>query len=203
MAIIQDAELEAGFQVVIRWYVSASQRYPADENKYFTTFFQTLEPGEQFVLTDPKFDLSQINDDHDNLEYIIRDICYTQTLLPANLDFDFYQPGYIRKTALVATVNFGSTILSVENTVAEPHGLAADVEIQIGPLPGDVYVIDSIDNAQPAAELVLKTPLQKSFGAGTDINEHASITNYPEITQQVLYLGSLTTRHSQIQTLFK
>ena len=179
MAIIQDAELEAGFQVRIRWFVSASQRYPADENEYYETFFQTLEPGEEFVLTDSRFNLAMVNDDHDNLEYVIRDFCYVQTLLPATLDFDFYQPGYVRRTATTAVATLGTNILSVENTAAEPHQLTAGIDIQIGPLPNDIYEIQSVTQDDPVATITLTTNLTKTFPAGVDINENASIVNYP------------------------
>ena len=61
MAIIADRVLEGAYQVEIRWYVVGSQRYPADENEYFSTYYEQLEPGQEFVLIDPAF----INEDFD------------------------------------------------------------------------------------------------------------------------------------------
>ena len=181
MAVIQDAELEAGFQVMVRWYVSASQRYPADENEFYSTFFQSLEPNEEFELSDPNFDLAAVNDIEDDLEYIIRDICYVQTLTPQFVSFHYYFPGYVRRAALTADADVGATTLTVDDASA----LSAGVEIQIGPEQRDVYTIDTVTiNAGSGDLITLTTALTRSFLSGTDINESTSGAepNYPDNT---------------------
>ena len=82
MAIIADRVLEGAYQVTIRWYVVGSQRYPADENEYFSTYYEQLEPGQEFVLADPAFDVDLINEDVTDIEYVIRDFCHIQSLIP-------------------------------------------------------------------------------------------------------------------------
>ena len=186
MAIIQDAELEAGFQVMIRWYVSSSQRYPADENEYYTTFFNVIEPNQAFELIDSRFDEDAVRakesagGEDDPLEFIIRDICYVKTLTPQFVAFHYTYPGYIFRTFTTVDAAIGATTLTVQDV----SDLAANVFIQIGPQQGDVYQIDSITNTAGVGSdiITLKSALTKPFLAGTSVNEDdgTAVPNYPD-----------------------
>ena len=175
MAVIQDAEFEAGFQVMVRWYVSASQRYPADENEYYTSFYQVLEPNQLFELMSEDFDLNLVNDPNEELEYIIRDVCYVQTLTPQFVGFHYYFPGYRRRAALTVAATIGQVQITVDDTTLFTQGNT----YQLGPEQGDDYVLASIDSS---TTLTFTTPLERNFEIGTDVNEQVTSlgTPYPD-----------------------
>ena len=173
MAIIQDVENEAGFQVLVRWFARASQRYPAAENTYYSTFFNTLNPNEGFILQDDAFNINNINDVAADLEYVIFDVCHVQTLLPQSVGTRYFNPDYIEKATLTSDANIGDTTLSVDDI----SGLGVNANIQIGPIQSDFYNISSLSGTT----VTLNVPLTKNFLAGEDVSDANAIANYPDM----------------------
>ena len=217
MAVIADIELRAGFQVRVRWYAQATQRYPANENEYYSTFFTSLEPNSNFELSDPRFDINAINDDAGNLQYIIRDVCYTETLVPQFVDFIYINPDYITSTVLSSRVDGGANIIHVD---ANPDinfsdtTLAAGNKIQIGPIQSDVYTIEGVysDAAGTTADvngryIRLTTQTTKTFAAGLIVALSDTVSGtYPDSTATTALArildntGSLNTGTIQVTT---
>ena len=182
MAIIADVELEAGFQVVIRWYAIAARRYPLDENDYYETTFETLQPNAQFELVDPRFNLAEINEEVDNIEYVIRDICHVQSLAPEYVGFDYVQPDYTEVSLL--TQDYVANDITVHVADASLFGLTE--QIQIGTNPTNVSNIMSINTAENI--LVLTAGVPKSVIVGQQgFVAHANIVaGYPDSTAQTM-----------------
>ena len=174
MAIISDVELTAGFQVMIRWFAKASQRYPADENEYYETFFNTLEPNQIFELSDSRFVLSNINEIPGNVEYVIRDICHVQTLIPQFVGVRYFNPDYREVTNLSLAASAGDTTI----TVTDGSGISVNANIQLGPQQGDVRVVTAISGNV----LTLDLALTKNFVLGESVNLANFIMNYPDST---------------------
>lgn len=205
MAIITDVELTAGFQVRVRWYAQGTQRYPSNENEYYSTFFQTLEPNQDFTLSDPRFVLADINDDPDDLQYVIRDVCHTQTLVPQFVDFLYFNPDYINVTTLSARVNGGVLVIPVSELTSTENGLTignGDV-IQIGPMQSDIYTIQSIT----ALNVTLTTATTKTFPRNTTVNLSDRVSGrYPDTVPETALArildntGSLLTGAIQVTT---
>ena len=185
MAIITDIELTAGFQVRVRWYAQATQRYPANENEYYSTFFTSLEPNSTFQLSDPRFDVMNINDDPANLQYVIRDVCHTQTLVPQFVDFIYINPDYRVSTVLAARVDGGSETITVD---ANPDGnfsndtISAGTLIQIGPIQSDVYYVQSVSGTTI------------TLGTGPD----ASGRFYPATTTKTFPIDSIVALYENV-----
>lgn len=196
MAIITEVEAEAGFQIMIRWFAKASQRYPVNENEYYFTSFPMLTPGDQFVLADPRFDINNINDIEADLEYTIRDFCYVQTLLPQFVGFTYIQPDYRQATLLTMGADVGATTITVaansfmqEDNILTPTliTLAAGDTIVIGPRPEDTRMIVSV----AGMVITLDEPLSRSFPSATAVNlfpvvslpvPGVGVVPYPDVT---------------------
>ena len=177
MAIIADRVLEGAYQVTIRWYVVGSQRYPADENEYFSTYYEQLEPGQEFVLADPAFNLAEINEDVTDIEYVIRDFCHIQSLIPQFTDLTYFQSGRADiDTFITADANEGDTTIEVDTTSGGTTPLAAGVAIQIGPLQWDVRTIINVTGTV----LTLDTPLDRGYASGTGVGYSSALMNYPD-----------------------
>ena len=203
MAIITDVEAEAGFNVMIRWFAKASQRYPANENEYYFTQFDMLEPNQQFVLTDPRFNLDLVNDEDAELEYTIRDICYVQTLIPQFVGFTYIQPDYRQRATNDNIIMQGDMTFDIEYDVSGFQFAAGDV-ILIGQLPNDTYTIDTIvhrDGVLPPAgtgfvnqfaTVTLLEPVRRIYNAETSIGQFPVVlggagttaVNYPDSTPE-------------------
>ena len=174
MAIIADAELEAGFQVMVRWYAIAARRYPLDENDYYETYYETLQPNEEFVLFDERFDLDTLNEELDNIEYVIRDVCHVESLAPEYIGFDYIQPDYRVRTTL--TQDYVANDLEVHVADASLFGLTEN--IQIGTHPSNVSSIMSINLLQNI--LVLTGGVNKSEEAGGIVANANIVADYPD-----------------------
>ena len=174
MAVVTNVEAEAGFQVMIRWFARASQRYPANENEYYFTSFPQLEPGEVFALADPNFVLADINDDDSELEYVIRDLCYVQTLVPQFVGFTYWQPDYRERLFLTAPSISGAT--SIEVSTDAGFAFAVNDQIVIGPRPDDLRTITAISGNT----LTFAVPLTRPFVQSTAVNSFPVVsTQFP------------------------
>ena len=173
MAIIADRVLEGAYQVEIRWYVVGSQRYPADENEYFSTYYEQLEPGQEFVLADPAFNLAEINEDVTDIEYVIRDFCHIQSLIPQNTGITYFQSGRADiNNFITADANEDDTTIEVDDVSM----IMVGIPIQIGPLQWDVRNITDITGNT----VTLDTPLDRGYASGTAVSTSSNLMNYPD-----------------------
>ena len=77
--------------VTIRWTARGSRRYPENETDFYELNLPDgLNPNDVVTLTNGEFVDESLGET--NLEYTILEVCYNRTLVPQNVEEDYYAP---------------------------------------------------------------------------------------------------------------